>query len=107
MTVYTWLDPQKKSYGFGFGYGSLWSLARRVHAPGRGHPPLPHFQQAPSVAHLIIILNVRRGGRLQVPTMDVANYRKQMCILCHALVMGRAPLSFFRLRIRPSGGYRS
>jgi hypothetical protein len=97
VTVYTWLDPQKKSYGFGFGYGSLWSLARRVHAPGRGCPPLPRFQQlkksaAPSVAPLIIILNVRRGGCLhhQVSTMDVGKYRKQICILCRAWVMGRA-----------------
>jgi hypothetical protein len=34
--MYIWLDPQ--SYGFGFGYSSLWSLAGLVHAPSGGRP---------------------------------------------------------------------
>jgi hypothetical protein len=29
IIVYTWLDPQRRSYNFG--YGSPWSLARLVH----------------------------------------------------------------------------
>jgi hypothetical protein len=30
--VYTWLDPQRNCYGFG--YGSLWSSVRLIHALG-------------------------------------------------------------------------
>ncbi len=33
MAFYTWLDPQRMSYGFG--YGSPWSLAGLAHAPFR------------------------------------------------------------------------
>jgi hypothetical protein len=42
VVVYAWLGLQGMSYGFG--YGSLWTLARLVHATGISHPPLPLLQ---------------------------------------------------------------
>jgi hypothetical protein len=47
--VYSWLDPQRTSYGFG--YGSPWSLAGLVHAPFRKSSILT----LPSVADQLLV----------------------------------------------------
>ncbi len=50
MPIYTWLDPQRTSYGFG--YGSFWSLAGLIYAPSRGRP----------LRHLIFVAGYTVGG---------------------------------------------
>jgi hypothetical protein len=76
--VYTWLDPQRTRYGFG--YGSPWSLAVLILRPAEPSP----FDVSSSVGTLasdgalvIIVHNIRRGGRLrrQVVAMGVAKIR--------------------------------
>jgi hypothetical protein len=73
--VYTWLDPQRTRYGFG--YGSPGSPAVLTPRPAETSP----FALSSSVgtsasdrALVIIVHNIRRGGRLyhQVVAMGVA-----------------------------------
>jgi hypothetical protein len=60
--VYTWLDPQRNCYGFG--YGSPWSLAVLILRPAE---PLPLAlsssvdTSASDGALVIIVHNIRRG----------------------------------------------
>jgi hypothetical protein len=95
--MYIWLDPQ--SYGFGFGYSSLWSLAGLVHAPGGGHLPLAAGSAAPGIVHVIFTLNIRIGvcPHYQVPTMVAATHYKQTHILCRAWIIRRARVTAISL----------
>ncbi len=95
--VYTWLDPQRTSYSFG--YGSLWSLAELVHPPARiiafalpsGAEPGPGMCRH-------IVHNISEGGRLrhQVPSMGVVKHQNKFAPLLH-LGMGGPRLPSFTL----------
>ncbi len=73
--MYTWLDPQRNCYGFG--YGGPWSLAVLILRPAEPSPlavPSSVGASASDGALVIIVYNIRRGGRLrhQVAAMGVA-----------------------------------
>jgi hypothetical protein len=58
------LDLQRM--GYGFGYGSPWSLAGLVHVSGGGHLPCCRFRRctaALGVAAALIVHTIRRGDQ--------------------------------------------
>ncbi len=62
MCLYVWLDLQKT--GYGFGYGSLWSLAILLLRPAEPSPfALPYCRLIGLVGALVnIVHNIRRGS---------------------------------------------
>jgi hypothetical protein len=86
QAVYTWLDPKKMSYNYG--YSSPWTLARLIHATVGVVCHCLVFGDwkcAPGVVTVIIIFNIRKEGLPphQVPAMGLAKHHNQICILCH------------------------
>ncbi len=99
--MYVQLDLQRTSYCFG--YGSPWSLAGLIHAPGRGHPSSPLAGGLQPVACRPPSSSTSSGEgvrpRRQVSTMGVGKHHQQIrTFLCHAWLSPSAASRLARLR---------
>ncbi len=97
--------PQETSYGFGC--GSLWTLAGVIHALGRGRPSPPSAAWLQFAAWCPPSLSTPSGEgdycpRHQVLAMGIAKIKNRFAFLCHARVMEEAHVAATSLPAAPA-----
>jgi hypothetical protein len=106
--MYVWLDPQRTSYGFG--YGSLWSPAILVHRPAEPSPFASSSLVGTSASDWVLVTivhNIRKGSS-SPPSGRHGRSLTTVLDLPQLLRRAQSAIAFTpHLRLRTGGSYTS